>query len=334
MSADAIISLSNLTKAYPTKTFAGVQNINLNIAPASIVAVVGESGSGKSTLLKLIYGLLEPDSGVVNFKGNPVQGPHQKLIPGHNRMKMVTQDFSLNIYAKVYDNIAAMLPNTDLKAKDQETVELMEFLRIDHLAQKRVTDLSGGEQQRVAIARAIITEPEVLLLDEPFSQVDSLLKNDLRADIKRLAAYLGITVIIVSHDPADALSLADEMVILRKGALIEKGSPHNLYHHPDYLYTARLLANCNAISKEEAKQIGLNINKNTMAIYPEWIRMEENPNSLSFQVKDILFKGFYEELVLEKDGVCLHAFNNLPGIYHKGQDVQVSINRYLEFDEE
>ena len=330
MSADAIISLSNLTKAYPTKTFAGVQNINLNIAPASIVAVVGESGSGKSTLLKLIYGLLEPDSGVVNFKGNPVQGPHQKLIPGHNRMKMVTQDFSLNTYAKVYDNIASMLPNTDLKAKQEETLEIMEFLRIDHLAQKRAADLSGGEQQRVAIARAIITEPEVLLLDEPFSQIDPLLKNDLRADIKRLSHYLGITVVLVSHDPSDGLSLADQMVILKQGRKIDEGSPEALYYHPKQLYTARMLANANVISAGEAQKIGISSVK-TVAVYPEWLHIRESETSRFFHVKDILFKGFYEEIILQREDIEIDALNFQPGIFEKGSLVAVSISNFVEF---
>src|SRR5690606_12524816 len=217
MSSQPIVQLSGVTKTYASATFAGVQHIDRQIKAGDIVSIVGRSGSGKSTLLKLIYGLLAPDTGSVSFKGNLVPGPHEKLIPGHQSMKMVTQDLSLNTYAKVYDNIASMLPNTDLKAKREKTMEMMEFLRIDHLEQKRAVDLSGGEQQRVAIARAIITEPEVLLLDEPFSQIDPILKHELRDDIRRLSRYLGITIILVSHDPADGLSLADKMIILKKG---------------------------------------------------------------------------------------------------------------------
>ena len=178
------------------------------------MAIVGESGSGKSTLLKLIYGLLAPDSGEVFFKAEHLNGPHEKLIPGHDSMKMLSQDFNLNLFAKVYENIESMLSNEDLQAKKHKANKMMEFLRIDHLATKKIVDLSGGEQQRVALARAIITEPEVLLLDEPFSQLDAVLKTQFRADLRRLSDELGITIIIVSHDPVDGLTLANQMLIL------------------------------------------------------------------------------------------------------------------------
>src|SRR5690606_311912 len=190
-------------------------------------------------------------------------------------------------------------------------------------------DLSGGEQQRVAIARAIITEPKVLLLDEPFSQVDPMLKNDLRADIKRLARYLGITIILVSHDPADGLSLADQMVIMKKGQKIEEGKPQRLYHHPKKLYTARLLANANVLSAEEAGRIGIQVS-GSVAVYPEWIHFRESESSRLFSVKDILFKGFYEEIILQQNGVELRALNLQPGKFEKESLLPVSILQFLE----
>ena len=331
MSEKPIISVQNLTKSYSADITSGVRDINLSIPEGKIISIVGESGSGKSTLLKLIYGLLAPDSGSVYYQEKKVLGPHEKLLPGHESMKMVTQDFNLNIYAKVYENISSMLPNTDLKAKREETEEMMEFLKIDHLANKRITELSGGEQQRVAIARAIITEPKVLLMDEPFSQVDALLKNELRTDIERLSKYLGITVILVSHDPTDGLSLANEIVILRKGRLQETGSPVDLYNNPKHLYTAQLLANCNILSRSEAGMLGLNVQKSEIALYPEWIKIGEGDTG-PFTVKGTVFKGFYEELILEKNDVSIRALNVSPGTYQKDDEVSVSFNRFLEFD--
>jgi ABC-type sugar transport system ATPase subunit len=334
MSAQPIITIQNLTKNYSQHIPSGVQDISFSIPEGKIISIVGESGSGKSTLLKLIYGLVAPDSGDVYFKDKRIRGPHEKLLPGHDQMKMVTQDFNLNTYAKVYENIASMLPNTDLKAKREETAEMMEFLRIDHLANKRVADLSGGEQQRVAIARAIITEPEVLLMDEPFSQVDALLKNELRADIERLSKYLGITVILVSHDPADGLSLANEMVILRQGELKEIGSPKDLYNNPKHLYTSQLLANSNVISAEEAATLGLGSAKKYIVLYPEWIKIGEKSDADNiFTVKGSIFKGFFEELVIEKNNVGIRALNVAPGAYKVGEEVAVSFDRFLEFDE-
>src|SRR5882762_10051017 len=146
----------SVSKIYPGAQSSGVKKINLKITPGQITAIIGESGSGKSTLLKLLYGLLSPDSGEVLFKGDRIWGPEEKLIPGHDAMKMVTQHTDdLNLFAKVWDNVAAMLPATDLAAKQQKTEQVLKQLNMLHMADRRVADLSGGEKQRVAIARAI-----------------------------------------------------------------------------------------------------------------------------------------------------------------------------------
>ncbi len=331
MNTNHFIELQDVSKVYQDMPFSGVQSVNFAIERGSITVIAGESGSGKSTLLRLITGLMSPDRGTVLYKGEEVRGPEQRLIPGHDAMKLVAQDFDLNIYAKVYDNIAALLSNTDLKGKKQKTFEVMEFLRIDHLAEKRAVDLSGGEQQRVAIARAIITGPEVLLMDEPFSQIDPMLKNDLRADIKRMARYLGITVILVSHDPLDGLALADNMIILKEGTVLEKGSPEHLYHHPGHLYTAQLLANCNVLSREEAWEAGIPAQKDHVVIYPEWISLYPGPEADGFLFRDRFFKGFYDEFLLEKNGVQIRAIYTGLNVYKKYDRIPGKINRYLEF---
>jgi ABC-type sugar transport system ATPase subunit len=332
MSTEAFIELSQVSKKYPTEVFAGVKDVTASIPKGKVVAIVGESGSGKSTMLKLIYGLLSPDEGVVSFKGEAILGPDEKLIPGHDSMKMVTQDFSLNTYAKVYDNVASMLPNTNLKYKEEKSWEVMKFLRVDHLYSKRVSDLSGGEQQRVAIARAIITEPEVVLMDEPFSQVDTPLKTHLRADIKRLSHDLGITVILVSHDPVDGLSLSDEIIVLNKGEVVETGSPEQLYNHPKNAYTSRLLADSNILTRDEAKKLGLKSGKETVAIYPEWIELKWSWSSKNFVLLDSFFKGVHEELLLEKDGIRIRAINGNIGAFKKGATVAVNLEKFIEFD--
>lgn len=323
------IELEQVTKIYQTQPRSGVDSVSLSIRKGTINVIAGASGSGKSTLLKLIAGLLSPDSGEVRYSGKRVLGPSEKLIPGHEAMKVVAQDFNLNIYAKVYDNIAGLLSNTDLKGKQRKTLEVMEFLRIDHLAQKRAVDLSGGEQQRVAIARAIITGPEVLLLDEPFSQVDAMFKNELRADIRRMATYLGITVVLVSHDPVDGLSMADKMMIIKDGMLIEEGSPNTLYHNPRELYTATLLTNCNVLNAEEASILGIYSNKDQVVIYPEWIDFKNTGRE--WLVKECLFKGFYEEILLEYEGVQLRALNTEPGLYRTNSIVTAEIRKFREY---
>lgn len=327
---DAILKIQNLTKQYDTKVFSGIENVSFEIQRGNITAIIGQSGSGKSTLLKCIYGILKPDAGDTLYNDKHVKGPDEQLIPGHPEMKMVTQDFALNTYAKVYDNIASMLPNTDLKAKQEKTLEAMQHLRIDHLKDKRVIDLSGGEQQRVAIAKALVTNTKVLLLDEPFSQIDALLKNQLRTDLKLLAKQTGLTIILVSHDATDGLFMADQLLILKDGKLLQDDSPKQVYEQPANLYTAQILGNANILSAKDAEQIGIKTSKETVVFYPEWVDLKGGWSSRRFDVKEVFFKGFYDELLLERNGVLLRALQ-LSGTHKKNDHIQANIGRFLEF---
>jgi ABC-type Fe3+/spermidine/putrescine transport system ATPase subunit len=327
------IRLQDATFQYASSFRSGVKDICLDIRAGTIVAIIGESGSGKSTLLKLIYGLLSPASGAVFFDGERIRGPHETLIPGHDRMKMVTQDFSLNTYAKVYDNIASMLPNTDLRRKKDETGRMMELLRITQLSEKRVADLSGGEKQRVEIARAMITQPDVLLLDEPFSQVDTIMKSRLREDIKQLSTSGGTTVIVVSHDPVDGLSLADEVVVLREGNLVEQGCPDDLYFRPSHSYTARLLADSNILDRRQASMLGIMIGENkSLVIHREWITVSRQVNNYAFTIREVIPKGFFHELVLVMNELILTALSTTPDCPLKGDRVSITIEKYLHID--
>lgn len=328
---EQIISVNNLTKQYQQTQISGIKDISFSIQRGDIVAIIGESGSGKSTLLKCIYGLLKPDAGEILLNGKKVKGPDEQLIPGNAEMKMVTQDFSLNIYAKVYDNIASMLSNTDIKAKQEKTLEMMEHLHITKLKEKKIIELSGGEQQRVAIAKALISNTQVLLLDEPFSQVDSLLKNQLRADIKRLAKETGLTIILVSHDPTDGLFLADQLLILKNGQLLQNDRPEAIYQNPSDLYTAKILGNAVVLNAKEADKIGIKTTKKNIVFYPEWVELKSTWNSRRFEVVEVYYKGFYDELLLERNGVLIRAVQLNSGEHKKNDHVQANIGRFLEF---
>jgi len=329
--SNTIISVKNLTKQYQAEQAGGIRNISFDINRGDVVAIIGESGSGKSTLLKSIFGLLKTDAGEVFFEDKRVLGPDEQLIPGHKQMKMVTQDFSLNIYAKVYDNIASQLSNTDLKTKADKTLAIMEHLRISHLQNKKIIELSGGEQQRVAIAKAMVSDTQVLLLDEPFSQVDALLKNQLRADIKRVASETGVTVILVSHDPADGLFLADQLLIIKDGELLQTGKPVDIYQHPKHIYTAQILGNAVVLTRDEAEKIGLKTDKQFVVFYPEWAEINNSWNSRRFEVIDVYYKGFYDELLVERKGVNIRALQLNRGENKKNDHVQLNISHFLEF---
>jgi ABC-type sulfate/molybdate transport systems ATPase subunit len=332
MADTPFLQATTITKTYPGERVAGVKKIDLTIAPRKITAIIGESGSGKSTLLRLLYGLLSPDEGTVQFKGERIWGPEEKLIPGHDAMKMVTQDTDgLNVYAKVWDNIAVLMPNTDVGAKEERTTQVLKQLNILHLADKQAFFLSGGEKQRVAIARALITHPEVLLLDEPFNQVDTSFREGLQQDIRQVVQDTGLTVIMVSHDPAEVLSMADELIVLKEGEIIEIGHPKALYQNPQNLYTAKLLTNCNVLGREDARQCGINTKADNVVIYPEWAAPTGSWTRKNWTVKQVLFKGSYEDLLVEKDNITLRLLNDTPGKYQIGDKVHIKINRYLEF---
>lgn len=321
------IQLNQVSKSYSGNPLAGVADIDLRIAQGEFVAVLGESGSGKSTLLKLIYGLLSPEKGEILFNGKRVLGPHEQLIPGHEKMKLIAQDFNLNTYAKVYENIACMLSNTDLEAKKRKTWETMEFLRIDHLAERRAVDLSGGEQQRVAIARALVTQPEVLLLDEPFSQVDVMMRKQLRADLKRLSNQLGITLILVSHDPFDGLSLADKLLVIRNGKLLQNDHPKQIVQQPVNAYVAQLLLEANMLSPVEAANwlaIALNEDQR-LAVYPYELSLAEK--GIPAEVKQVRYQANSDELEV-KAGTLSLTLTVPSGQLKVGDEVFLKINNY------
>jgi ABC-type Fe3+/spermidine/putrescine transport system ATPase subunit len=324
------LQTTNLTKTYPGG--GGVKNINLEIQAGQVTAIIGASGSGKSTLLRLLYGLLSPDTGKVEFKGERIWGPEEKLIPGHDAMKMVTQEEDdLNLFAKVWDNVAILLPSTDLKLKQEKVEKTLKQLNMLQLAGKRIADLSGGEKQRVAIARALITQPEVLLLDEPFNQVDTSFRDGLQEDIRQIVKDTGLTVIMVSHDPAEVLSMADELLVLQDGGIIEAGRPQKIYNDPEHLYTARLLARCNVLTADEARVCGIKATLEHVMLYPEWIEPTRGWGRKKWIVKQVLFKGFYEELLLENKGVSLRILNGQAGKYGEGSKVNLKLVKWVEY---
>lgn len=321
----------SVSKNYNDSKASGVNNISIAIQPGKITAIVGESGSGKSTLLKLLFGLLSPDSGKVSFRGEEIWGPEIKLIPGHDAMRMVTQHTDdLNLFATVYENIAQLLPNTDIEYKASETEKHLKQLNIDKLRSKRVADLSGGEKQRVAIARSLVKKPEVLLLDEPFNQVDASFREGLQQNIRSIVQQTGLTVILVSHDPAEVLSMADELVVIRDGHIVESGSPEALFRRPKMLYTAQLLSNRTVLNSKEAAVCGIKTDSETIAISPEHVLLSQSSGK-GWLVKQVLFKGFFEDVIVEKQGVQLRALNLAKGKYAEGDKVLASVDQYLEY---
>lgn len=222
-----------------------LKNINFIQEVSQRIALAGATGSGKTTLLKIIAGLIQPDAGEVLFEGARVKGPLEKLLPGHSQITYLSQNFELRNNYRVEELLQMA---NKLSASDAMLV--YEVCRIDHLLSRWSDELSGGERQRIAFAKALVTSPKLLLLDEPFSNLDAIHRNILKSVINDIEERLSINFILVSHDPVDLLSWANEIVVLHQGKIIQKAGPDEVYNYPVNEYVAALFGKFNLLSSE------------------------------------------------------------------------------------
>ncbi|MFN8324776.1 MAG: ABC transporter ATP-binding protein [Flavobacteriaceae bacterium] len=275
-----MLSVNNISFSYlDNKT---LNDISFSLEKGKILSIIGESGCGKSTLLKLIYGLYDLDEGSVFWNEKEILGPKFNLIPGMEYMKYLAQDFDLMPFITVAENVGKYLSNIYKDKKNQRIAELLEIVEMTEYANVKAKFLSGGQMQRVALARVLALEPEVLLLDEPFSHIDNFRKNSLR---RKLFGYLKekqITTILATHDSTDVLSFADEVVIMKEGQIIELGKPNDIYNKPKNFYIASLFGDVNEIQIDRKKKL----------LFPHQLEVVEN-SELSVVVKNNYYKGNY-----------------------------------------
>ncbi|MGK6343730.1 sulfate/molybdate ABC transporter ATP-binding protein [Chryseobacterium sp. DT-3] len=248
------------------------QNLNLGFEEGRIIALAGESGCGKSTLLNLIYGLLDWESGEIVFNGKRLLGPKGNLVPGEAEMKLVAQNFDLMPYATVAENVGKFISNINLAQKKETVMELLEVIGLQEFAHVLPKYLSGGQQQRVAIARALSVLPKLLILDEPFSNLDFPRKIELRERLFRYVKQHQISLIISTHELQDIMPWLDQIVILRDGRLIQNDSPQETYKQPYNPYVAKLFGEVNIFSEEEKAEFELT----KFSYYPKEIKISEN----------------------------------------------------------
>ncbi|MGO4545829.1 ABC transporter ATP-binding protein [Paenibacillus sp. 2TAB23] len=238
-----MISLVNIVKDYDGKQMGSraVDGLNLEIAKGEFVALLGPSGCGKTTTLMMLAGLLKPTSGEIYFKDKLVN----HVEPKDRNIGMVFQSYALYPHLTVRDNIAFPLRERKMAKKDayERALHTSKILQIDHLLDRKPSQLSGGQQQRVAMARALSKDPEILLLDEPMSNLDSRLKLDVRDEIRKIQRKLGVTTIIVTHDQEEALAISDRVAILNGGKIQQYAPPSELFNHPSNLFVGSFLGN-------------------------------------------------------------------------------------------
>ncbi len=257
------------------------------------IVIAGETGSGKSTLLKMIGGLVESDSGEILFENKRVEGPGEKLVAGHDQIAYLSQHFELPKFLRV-EQVLHYVNSLSVK----ESSSIYNICQINHLLQRKTDQLSGGEKQRIAIARLLISKPKLLLLDEPFSNLDMVLRDILKSVIDNITKKLRITCILVSHDPIDSLSWADEIMVMKEGKLVQQGSPEIIYRHPINEYVAGLFGSYNVLTPAMIKSLGVNPKKAKRIVRPEEIRIKKlkKKTRTSGRVIDIHFLGTHYEI--------------------------------------
>jgi len=288
------------------------------------IAIAGETGSGKSSLLKIVAGLLQPTSGKVLFEDKRVIGPDEKLIPGHPGICYLSQHFELPNYLTV-EQVLSYANNLT----DEEAFTLFNICHISHLLSRRTDQLSGGERQRIALAKLLITSPKLLLLDEPFSNLDMIHKNVLKSVISDISEKLNITCMLVSHEPADTLSWADEILVMKDGQVVQQGSPEHIYARPVNEYVAGLFGNYNLLSLAQAEAFShfheIDLNGSDLFIRPEKIRMVENEQAVKGSIKKIRFFGGFKEVDITCSGSIL-TIKTTDETASEGSDVYLALN--------
>ena len=232
-----MLKLENLKKVYDGVTI--LENINLDIEDGEIISILGPSGCGKTTLLNLILGIAEADGGKIFFNGQDIT-----KVPMEKRgFNIVFQDYALFPNLNVYENITYGLRNNPDISSPQEVQDLIRLLELEEHLNKRIDQLSGGQKQRAALARTMVMKPKILLLDEPLSALDGVIKESIKDRIKTIAKEFNLTTIIVTHDPEEALTLSDRVLILEKGGIAQYGKPSDIITHPENPFVKKFILN-------------------------------------------------------------------------------------------
>ena len=241
----AIIELSNISKRYRSADKFAVDQVSFSLDKGQILALVGESGSGKTTLLRLIAGLEHPDNGTIELDGEVIVSGRKSLPTNKRRTGMVFQDYALFPHLTIFENVAFGLKSLKKKEVEKRVLETIELTGLKEDVKKYPHQLSGGQQQRVALARALAPRPELLLMDEPFSNLDTILRDQVREEVRQIIKSMGITAILVTHDTKDAFSTADKIAVMLGGKLLQIDTPNTLYNEPNSAYVAELFGKSN-----------------------------------------------------------------------------------------
>lgn len=255
-----------------------LDDLEFSIEKGEHLSIIGESGSGKSTLLKLFNGEYDLNAGEIFWNNTQILGPKFNLVVGYDFMKYVAQEFDLMPFISVEENIGKYLSNFFPEEKKERVKELLEVVELTEFSKIKVKTLSGGQKQRVALARALANQPEILLLDEPFSHIDNFQKQSLRRNVFNYLKEKNITCVVATHDSDDVLGYADRMIVLHNSKIIADNTPEELYKNPEKPLIASFFDEFNMINNE--------------IVYSHQLKIVPN-SEMKVEVKKSYFKGHY-----------------------------------------
>ncbi len=330
------VSVKNLYKAF--EEVVALKSVSLDIGEGEFVVLLGPSGCGKTTFLRSIAGITDPDAGSIHLGERDIV----HVSPENRNIGMVFQSYALFPHMTVENNVAFGLkmrkvPRSEMVRRVKDTLELVDLLDYGGRFPRQ---LSGGQQQRVALARAIVIEPEILLFDEPLSNLDAKLREQLREDLHHLQRRLGVTSIYVTHDQAEAMALADRIVVMNAGRIIEVGTPIELYRTPLHRFTAEFLGHTNVFPVEAdgmrgrlpwKEEVGLkqkSFGTLKVSVRPEDVRLEATHNEAHGVIETAVFMGSsvtYRVVVGGDLLVRAMASGNETEVLSEGQKVRLSV---------
>ncbi len=308
-----ILKTINITKTYSGNDYKSLTDFNIEIIKGQITALLGESGCGKTTALRIIAGFEFPDKGTVIINNKIMTDDNTFIEPNKRGVGIVFQDYALFPNKTVLKNITFGLDHLSRQNKQETILKVLALTGMQNFTTKYPHQLSGGQSQRVALARALAANPQILLMDEPFSNIDSLKKNQMRQEIRDILKKAESTAIFVTHNTKDVLSIADKVIVMRKGRVLQVGSPHNVYSRPVNEYVANFFGKTNtlhAIIKNNKIESDIGIfpyhNKNSdyrqnviLSIRPKAFRLSHKNNGITIpvEVKKRTFMGDHIELI-------------------------------------
>ena len=277
-----MIEIVGLRKTYGDTV--AVDSSDLEVRDGEVMALLGPSGCGKTTTLQLLAGFLAPDAGEIRVGGRPLSSPRSVVPPERRNMSLIFQSYAVWPHKTVRENVAfglhvRKLPRQEIR---ERVLRILDTVRLDLLADRYPDELSGGQQQRVALARALVVEPEILLLDEPLSNLDANLREEMRFEIRRLHDATGITMVYVTHDQGEAMVIADRVAVMNHGRLEQVAPPEEVYERPTTRFVASFIGRTNVLvyepSRLEVAQAPVSPGKHVVCIRPHEVLLDEPPN--------------------------------------------------------